>query len=130
MGAPPLVKTDIESGRAAIEAIKRERIPVRMAFWAYFSTAEEWRLVVVTSLVDKDGPRAAYAAVQRALSGEAILPLRRIVVVAPGDPVVRLVEEAARLKGGYTEGPLTISTTVTSTASGAVDIGYLYTKPL
>jgi len=59
MGTPPLVGADIKDGRRVIDAV-RKAIPVRRAFWAYFVGPEEWRLVIVTSLVDSQGPIAAY----------------------------------------------------------------------
>ena len=122
MGAPPLVKPDIEKGRATLEAIKRANVPVRAAAWAYLRPAEEWRLVIVSPLVDREGHRGAYAQVQRALTADNVLSLQRLVVTGPDEPLGKLVIDTLKTSGRTVEGPIT----VTSTSSGTGSVGAVY----
>ena len=121
MGTPPLVEADIKDGRRVSDAV-RKAIPVRRAFWAYFVGPEEWRLVIVTSLVDSQGPIAAYDTLQRAIPA-GTLPLRRVTVLGPSDSLVKRLASTPR-----SEGAVTITSSAGSTASGSVDSIYFYPK--
>ena len=129
MATPPLVNADHEKARTTVEAIKRAEVPVHTAVWAHFPGAEEWRFVIVTPLVEREGPRTAYTHVQRALVGEPdALPLQRLVVVGLGDPLAKLVFDSLRSSGRPAEGPISVTSTVVSSASGTVDLLYPYGK--
>lgn len=121
MGTPPLVDADIKDGRRVVEAI-RNAIAVRQAFWAHFAGPEEWRLVIVTPLVDSQGPIAAYDTLQRAIPA-GTLPLRRVAVLGPSDPLVKRLASTPR-----SEGAVTVTSSAGSTASGSVDSIYFYPK--
>jgi len=123
MGTPPLVDADIINGRVVVDGIKHA-VPIRQAFWAHFSGAEEWRLVIVTLLADSVGPLGAYTAVQRALPENSPVPLRRIAVVGPADPLVSFLAVTPRW-----EGAVTVTSSARSPAGGMVDSIYLYPKP-
>jgi hypothetical protein len=92
-------------GRKAFTAIKAA-VPLRLVFWAYFGDANEWRLVVVTPAVVREGPRSVYATIQKAFTKEDVkLPLRLVVLAAPQEPVARFGMECERmvrpLGGGF-----------------------------
>jgi hypothetical protein len=61
-----LVEELIEEGNVLLQALKRNRFPITAAAWYDFPESE-WRLVIVTTSVDQQGPMAAYGRVQRAL---------------------------------------------------------------
>jgi len=121
-----LVKADLEKGRATVDAI-RARMPVHLAVWAHFPDAEEWRLLIVTPFVDREGPRAAYVAVQGAtanLGGDA-LPIHRLVIVGPGDALAKMAADSLR-SSGRVEGSVAVTTS--STSGGTVDVLYTDSK--
>lgn len=60
MVARTLVEHDIEVGRALVEELDRQQVPVRAVMWYYLSDQGEFRLLVSTPIVDKEGPIAAY----------------------------------------------------------------------
>lgn len=86
-----------ELGSAAVTAVKAAKIPLRLAFWAYFVDAEEWRLVFITSWLDTHGPHATYTAVQKAFEKAGVtIPLSQTVLVRPGDPLATIGLNAVR----------------------------------
>ena len=88
---------DLEEGRKAVRAVKAAHIPLRLGFWAYFTDAQEWRLVLITSWLETQGPRAAYSAVQKALTKEQVkIPLSQIALARPGDPLATIGLNAVR----------------------------------
>jgi hypothetical protein len=74
----------IEDGNALLQALKRNRFPITAAAWYDFPESE-WRLVIVTTAVDQNGPMAAYGRVQRALQtfNPSGLTLSDISLISP-----------------------------------------------
>ena len=66
-----LVEAQIDDGRRFVERFAADGNPVQAAFWV--KTAEEglWFLYVVTEIIDRDGPAAAYRAVHASLESSA-----------------------------------------------------------
>lgn len=98
MDKTALVTEDIELGAKATTAVRSE-MPVAASFWYYFPDAEEWRLVVGTSLVDRQGPRAAYARIQKAIRHAGLteeFPVYRFAALSPNDPVIKLMRSVIR----------------------------------
>lgn len=97
MAAPALVSTLIKQGEAVLRALDEARITVSTALWRYDVEAAEWRLVLVTPLVELEGELAAYERVQRvllkALTGPDQVRLRQIMLVGQKDPRVRAVRQ-------------------------------------
>jgi len=99
-----LVEDEIALGREAAKGLHEDpSIDLRAALWLYVSAAGEWRLFIATPLVDTDGPKKTYAAIQKALgrldlSGR--LPLWRISAISPADPFVKLMRKLVRIKFG------------------------------
>jgi hypothetical protein len=116
---------DYEEGRKAVNAVKGARVPLDSAFWAYFADAQEWRLVLTTPLVERQGPRAVYTIIQKALSANDIkIPLRQVTVVAPQTPLGQFAANAVRLGEPFNAG----STSVVSSGNVMVDTRYIYRK--
>lgn len=122
MAAPALVAADLEKGRATVEAITKARIPVERTIWAHFSQADEWRFMIVTPLVDREGPRAAYVSVQRAIRGTDALPLDRLVVVGTDELLGKLVANSLKRRP-RARGELAV-TAATAATTGIVDSLY------
>ncbi len=99
MDKTALVENDIEVGRQVTKALDDARIAVKASFWFYEPGASEWRLIIATPLVDRKGPRAAYAAIQRALR-DIEFPLRKVSVVGPRHSLIKLLRIALRTGGG------------------------------
>jgi hypothetical protein len=89
MDQEALVDRDIEEGHRLVEALDRAHFPVVAALWSYLPEEGDWRLVIASPKVSESGPLAAYADIQNLLSGSHIgLPLHRISVVEPDDPLI------------------------------------------
>lgn len=103
MDKTELVEKDIDFGRRFTEALDRSQVPVRGSLWYYDPDASEWWFIVATPLVDMKGPKAAYRAVQKVLRGldpPADIAFRKISVVSPHVPLVKLIRKAIRTAGG------------------------------
>ena len=124
MATPALVDTDLEKGRATVEAITAARIPLHLTIWAHFSEAEQWRLLIVTPLVDRKGPRAGYAAVGRAIRGKDALPLHRLVIVGRDEQLAKLAANSLKANGRRTEGEVTVIPAATILPTAPVDLMY------
>jgi len=59
-----LVGIDIDDGRRVVERFAADGNPVQAAFWAKSDEDQPWYLHIATEIVDRDGPLAAYRAVQ------------------------------------------------------------------
>ena len=80
-----LVRDLITEGAQLLEALRRKRFPMVAALWNYFPESSEWRLVIVSPAVDRQGPLNGYTRVQRALSGinPSQLTLTDIALISP-----------------------------------------------
>jgi len=80
-----LVEQDIENGRKLIEALQK-RLPISAAFWLYTEKANEWSLVIVSSLVSAGDARLVYHTAEQALAETKVpIPLENISVLSPVD---------------------------------------------
>jgi hypothetical protein len=103
MAASPLVKDHVELGKNAAKALDAASFRAPAIFWLYVSDAEEWRFVVGTPIVDSDGPRAAYAQIQKALKNTTPeLPLSRVFAMSPNDALIRALRKAVPTGPGIT----------------------------
>lgn len=94
-----LVEPEIATGRDVTEALDQAGVSVPAVFWFYLLDAEEWRLIIATPLVDTEGPKKAYANLQRVLSKRQPplnIDLRRISLVSPRDPLIQLLRRALK----------------------------------
>jgi hypothetical protein len=102
MDSAALVGTDIERGADLVKALDDAQFPVRSALWLYLSEEREWRLTIATPLVDEAGPRDAYKRIQKVLAKrpEIDLPLQRISVVSPKDPLIQALRKVVHTGEG------------------------------
>lgn len=99
-----VVEPEIKTGRAVTEALEETGTRVQAALWFYFSEAGEWRLVIATPLVDKVGPKRAYAELQKTLIRKELdIDLRRISLVSPSNHLIQLFRSAVRTGPGLSE---------------------------
>jgi hypothetical protein len=120
--SPAVVTPDLERGRTVVKRLDEALVPVHSAFWAYFNDAAEWRLVIGTPLVEQRGPRAAYEAVEKALTGTSDIPLRYIVVMGMDDPLRKQMVAAIKTDRRSTT-PMTASGNFGESLSDAI---YVY----
>jgi hypothetical protein len=96
---------DIELGRQVTDALELTNLPVEGSLWFQRADSEEWRLVLATPLVDTQGPQAAYSKFYRAikrLNLEHELPLWRVTVVSPKEPLIMSLRSALKPRGSST----------------------------
>jgi len=96
-----LVEKDIEDGRKLVEALDRSNFNLVGALWFYFADSREWRLLLVSPLVDTIGPSGCYRRIQSVLKDMSYdlatsfgIPLSRIAVKSPWDSLIRLLKMA------------------------------------
>lgn len=69
------------------------------ALWLYQPDADEWRLIIVSPLVDEKGPRAAYKRLQDVMSKSRTAPPVRLADVSllkDADPLFHLLATAVQ----------------------------------
>ena len=103
---------NLREGRKAVDALREAGIPLRYAFWGYFGDSQEYRLVLPTDAVERRGPMAVYAEIQKTLTAKHIrIPLHLITVVRIAEPLGQLGLNALRMAKPFT---------VTSTGGGSL----------
>lgn len=90
----------IDAGKQLLENVGGTKADIVAAFWLYFPEASEWRLVLVSSRVDEDGPRKLYAELAEKLyrENEKVygLDLRNITFFSPREKLVGALAGANR----------------------------------
>ena len=122
MDQTSLVNSDMEIEGKVVSALSRTKIPVTAVDWNWAQDLEESQLIVVTSLVDTRGVRETYARIFRALSVAGVyksVPIRRLYVKSPGDPVARKLIEELRLTN---EGSIHIVRSTTTNGSSRYSV--------
>lgn len=113
-----LVKNDLDIGGRVTAALTRTKIPVTLLNWTYASNIDEWQLIIATPWYDSKGPRETYSRVFAALQDAGIyqdVPLLRISVMSPRDPLVKALEEETKTE---TEGVVHIVDNSTQARKG------------
>ena len=104
MDKTALVGSDLKIESRVLEALKQANIPVKLYDWNYNPDAEEWRFTIATPWYDTKGPREVYLQIFRAQEAAGTykeMPIGRITVVSPNDPLVKILEqEIDHLKEG------------------------------
>src|SRR5271167_3928500 len=91
-----LVKNDLDVGAQVLEALSRVKFPLTLGEWIYVPELEEWHMILATPWYDSKGLRTTYQALIEALQAARIyerVPLRRVVVKSPSDPVVKALQQ-------------------------------------
>ena len=98
MARAALVDIDIDGGRSFIEALDAAGFPVTSAFWFFHEESEEWRLMVCTPVVDKEGPLKAYRSMHPVLAKLSNVTFRIDNIVASGvnDTLVKALRRVIR----------------------------------
>lgn len=100
----PLLEAKIASGRRLIELLDADQFEIVAALWLYTSSADEWRLVLATPLVDDRGPQPVYKRIRTVLDLHADqvpgLSLSNISVVSPDEALVKALRTAIRTDRG------------------------------
>lgn len=89
MATPTLTDEKLAQGRLLYAQLAEEGVPLDAAFWAYSSAIGEWRLFLLTSAVDTQGPRKLLRRareIMKRLNGTASLELFDIDFESPFSP--------------------------------------------
>lgn len=62
-----LVNESIEDGERLLKKLEEKNFPISAAFWRYLEEDSLWRLVIVSPVVDRDGPLRSYMHITKAL---------------------------------------------------------------
>lgn len=91
MDQSTLVDVQVDDGRRIIEQFAADGNAVHAAFWV--KTADEglWFLYIATDIVERDGPMAAYRAINRSLDklGDCWISGSDIKMISTGNPVTK-----------------------------------------
>jgi len=105
-----LVDIEVDAGQEVIDAI-RSKMRLRGALWYYFPEAEEWRLVLITPLVDQLGSREVYSRILKVIRQSEELQnvlWRRISARSPKDPLIRslqsVIQNGKEINHRYVDG--------------------------
>lgn len=99
MDKATLVRSDLEIRARIMAALSRTRIPVTLIDWNYVPQLDEWQLIIATPWYDTKGPREAYTRLFAALQDAGVyqdVPLLRMSLKSPGDPVVKALEREVK----------------------------------
>jgi len=102
MVASALTQEMIQSGRTLVQQLDDSGISVNAALWLLFPEVQAWKLMLSTPTLVADGPKAAYDAVQKALSkiSHPQLQLDDVVIAKPDAPLLKLMRLAIRTGSG------------------------------
>jgi hypothetical protein len=84
----------LDAGRKLTRLLAQSGLQLAWSFWLYSSEANEWRLNLVTPLVDSEGPKRVYAMIREitSASNDPSLILLNISVQGMQDPYVKAFE--------------------------------------
>jgi hypothetical protein len=101
-----LVDKDIKDGESLIRALDRSQFTLSGALWFYFPKAEEWRLMLVSPLVDKIGPQKSYRIIQSVIEdfpSSFGISIINISVISPKSKLIQLLRMAIHTGPGISE---------------------------
>lgn len=109
MGKDELVNKQIGAGGLLIETLDQSEFKVSAAMWFYMPENSEWRLMIASPYVDKNGPKKSYEFIQTILDElpsnvradlysplSDYLSLNNISVVGTNDELIKLIRMAIR----------------------------------
>ena len=102
MDKKALVESDSEIERLILDALNRAKIPVTLFKRRYVPQLEEWQFVIATPWHDRKGPLTTYRAVIEAFQKFGVyedIPMRRVFLRSPHDPVVAKLRESDQTDG-------------------------------
>ena len=108
-----LVTEQIQAGEVLIETLDQSEFTVSAAMWFYLPENSEWRLIIASSYVDKNGPKKSYEFIQNILDElpkninaalysplSSYISLNNISVVGTNHELIKLIRMA--IKTGHT----------------------------
>jgi hypothetical protein len=86
----PLVEDDRKLGGRAWKALHADSVlGLRAAYWWFSEDADRWFFTIAATACETSGPRAAYLRARQLLEAKkVILPLSRIAMTVPNDPII------------------------------------------
>jgi hypothetical protein len=106
MDKTPLVGENIRDGIRLIRALDSSGFPVEAALWFYVEDSDEWLFLLASSVVDRKGPKEAYAKIQsklrqlRSRERSFGISLRQVSVLSPRNDLIRLLGTAIHAERG------------------------------
>ena len=97
-----LVKEWIEAGEKLTQALDDAKFEVVASLWFYDPDTDEWRLIIASPLVDREGPLHAYREIQKALGAlqQKYVSLSDISAVSPNHDLIKLLRIALKTGAG------------------------------
>ncbi len=109
MDKTELVAGQIGAGALLINALEGSEFTVSAAMWFYLPENSEWRFIIASPYVDKNGPKKSYEFIQNILDGlpnnisaslyqplPSYISLNNISLVGPNYELVKLIRTAIR----------------------------------
>lgn len=86
-----LTSADIDFGKRVTEQLKTAKFPLSGTFWLYDEDSDDWRFVIATELVDKEGSRSAYLSLLKGIAGSEGSDFQRlrITLISPQSPMYK-----------------------------------------
>jgi hypothetical protein len=97
MDKTALVEKDIKDGETLIKALDKTDFQVHSALWFYLPESDEWRFIIASPLIDKEGPIKAYTYVRKELaklSPPVGISLKNISIFSPNNDLIKLLKVA------------------------------------
>lgn len=100
-------KESIDSGKKLLEELDRANVNVDAAFWFFFSDASDWKLVFSLPQEIKNGPKKAYAVIQKAYSkiGENLpgLDINDVLLMMKDNSLIDILKTIIRTGPGISQ---------------------------
>src|SRR3954454_19697805 len=101
-----LVDENIHDGLKLIELLDKRRFPLNGALWYHILEPDQWRLFLISPLVDQVGTQATYQKLQATMQASDLqtnprLDLDDITVVSPNNDIVKTLPPYRALQGTY-----------------------------
>jgi hypothetical protein len=106
MDKTALVEKYIEDGKKLINGLDEKGFRLDAALWFYLTDSDEWRLLLASPFVEKEGPRKSYNVIQSVLEGlspPSAISLKDISIVSPNYNLIQLLKIAIRTGPGISD---------------------------
>lgn len=99
-----LTESMIKAGEELTRILDQMNWPVTASLWFYFVEENQWKLLLTSPSVGKEGPKRAYQRIQEALGmfqqGMPMLGLQDVAVTDESHPLISLLKVAIQTGGG------------------------------
>lgn len=101
-----LTESMIKAGEELTRILDQMNWPVTASLWFYFVEENQWKLLLTSPSVGKEGPKRAYQRIQEALEkfqqGIPMLGLQDVAVTDESHPLISLLKGAIQTGGAST----------------------------